>query len=120
MLQLSLDTLLLGSSVLQRTFTFAQRVLLLQSFLIPALAMRRFDCIAQMCEHPEGDPLAAGCGRQAVSSDDVAHMSAEEIFSFRQQYGNRMRQLLQAGAESAAHALHAELLKLVALWVRRP
>lgn len=47
-------------------------------------------------------------------------MSAEEVFSFRQQYGNRMRQLLQAGAESASHALHAELLKLVALWVRPP
>ena len=95
-------------------------MLSIRKLLVPPLIMRRFDCIAQMYEHARGDPLAAGCGRQAVSSDDVAHMSAEEIFSFRQQYGNRMRQLLQAGAESASHALHAELLKLVALWVRPP
>ncbi len=45
-------------------------------------------------------------------------MSAEDIFSFRQQYGNRLRQLLQAGAESASSSLHRELLGLITLWVR--
>ena len=60
---------------------------------------------------------ATGHGRQPVKVDDVAHMSAEDIFSFRQQYGNRLRQLLQAGAESTSSALHHQLLKLVALWV---
>ena len=45
-------------------------------------------------------------------------MSAEDIFSFRQQYGNRLRQLLQAGAESASSSLHRELLGLIGLWVR--
>ena len=62
--------------------------------------------------------LHAGCGRQPVSADDVARMSAEEIFSFRQQYGSRVRQLLREGAESPSSTLHAELLRLVALWVR--
>lgn len=62
--------------------------------------------------------LHAGCRRQPVSADDVARMSAEDIFSFRQQYGNRARQLLREGAESPSSALHAELLRLVALWVR--
>ena len=62
--------------------------------------------------------MATGYGRQPVSTDDVARMSAEDIFSFRQQYGNRLRQLLQAGAESASCALHQELLRLVSLWVR--
>ena len=53
-----------------------------------------------------------------MTVDDVAHMSAEDIFSFRQQYGNRLRQLLQAGAESASSSLHRELLGLISLWVR--
>ena len=61
--------------------------------------------------------MASGCGRKAVSAHDVAHMTAEEIFSFRQQYGNRLRMLLREGADSDASPLHAELLRLVALWV---
>ena len=63
--------------------------------------------------------MATGHGRQPMKADDVAHMSAEDIFSFRQQYGNRLRQLLQAGAESACSALHHHLLRLIALWVCR-
>lgn len=62
--------------------------------------------------------MATGFGRQPISTADVAHMSAEDIFSFRQQYGNRLRQLLQAGAESASCDLHQELLRLISLWVR--
>ena len=62
--------------------------------------------------------MAAGCGRKAVSAHDVARMTAEEIFSFRQQYGNRLRMLLREGADAATSPLHAGLLRLVALWVR--
>ena len=53
-----------------------------------------------------------------MTVNDVAHMSAEDIFSFRQQYANRVRQLLQAGAESASSSLHRELLGLITVWVR--
>lgn len=62
--------------------------------------------------------MASGCGRKAVSAHDVARMTAEEVFSFRQQYGNRLRMLLREGADSATSPLHADLLSLVALWVR--
>ena len=47
-------------------------------------------------------------------------MTPEEIFSFRQQYGNRLCMLLRGGADSAASPLHADLLRLVALWVCIP
>lgn len=59
----------------------------------------------------------AGMGRGPVSADDVALMSPEDVFLFRQQYSAYLGRLFGRGAHTEGCAAHAELLQIVALWV---
>ncbi len=57
-------------------------------------------------------------GKGPVSADEVALMSPEDVFLFRQQYSAYLGRLFSRGVQTAGSAAHAELLQIVALWVR--
>lgn len=62
-----------------------------------------------------------GMGKGAVSAAEVALMSPEDVFLFRQQYGAYLSHLFQCGVQNKGSAAHAQLLQLVTLWVsQRP
>ena len=59
-------------------------------------------------------------GKGPVSADEVALMSPEDVFLFRQQYGAYLGRLFQCGTSNEGSAVHAELMQLAALWVSHP
>lgn len=61
-----------------------------------------------------------GMGKGAVSADEVALMSPEDLFLFRQQYGAYLGRLFQCGASTEGSAAHAELMQLATTWVSHP
>lgn len=61
-----------------------------------------------------------GMGRGPVSEAEVALMSVEDVFLFRQHYGAYLRHLFSLGAHDESSAAHAYMLKIVALWVSHP
>lgn len=56
-------------------------------------------------------------GKGPVTPADVAMMSPEDIFLFRQQYGAYLGQLLNSGAADASTEMHRQLVHVVSLWV---
>lgn len=59
-------------------------------------------------------------GKGAVSADEVALMSPEDLFLFRQQYGAYLGRLFQCGASTEGSTAHAELMQLATTWVSHP
>ncbi|BDA44478.1 hypothetical protein COCOBI_05-6650 [Coccomyxa sp. Obi] len=60
--------------------------------------------------------ISLGMGKGPVSADEVALMSPEDVFLFRQQYSSYLGRLFSRGAQSEGSAAHAELLQIVDLW----
>ena len=61
----------------------------------------------------------AGMGKGPVSADEVALMSPEDVFLYRQQYSAYLGRLFNRAAHVEGSAAHAELLQIVTLWVRQ-